>query len=148
MIGDKKPKQTKKDTNYIDNSVFTKAVADWVEENKQFNKRRAEWSRMPEFVGECIMKIVDRFALSGNWRGYTYIDEMKAEAINVCVRYSHNFDIKKSGNAFAYFTQLTYNAFLQVMAKEKNQTAIKTKAISESSIYNTDSINLYIEDED
>lgn len=132
--------------NYVSNKDFTAAISVWIIENAG-KKSRKEWTQLPEFVAKCFMNIIEHYALKGNWRNYTYIDEMKSEARLNCVKYAHNFDTNR-GNAFAYFTQYVHNSFLQVLANEKKQANIKFKAISEDSDYNYNNITLYDNDED
>jgi len=142
----KKKRQTPNSPHYVSNKQFTAAVVAWVNENK--GKPRSEWSVIPEYVAECFMKIIDRYALKGNWRGYTYVDEMKAEARLNCIKYAHNFN-PKLNNAFAYFTQYVKNSFLQVLQLEKKQANIKYEEINNQSIYSLDRINdLYDEDQE
>ena len=47
----------------------------------------------------------------------------------ICV---DNFDPKKSTNAFSYFTQIIYFAFLRRIQKEKRQLDIKNKIMEKS----------------
>jgi hypothetical protein len=42
--------------------------------------------------------------------------------------YFENFDTTKSSNAFAYFTQIIYFAFLRRIQKEKKQLYVKYKS--------------------
>lgn len=139
-------KRAESNPNYVNNREFTECLAKWLEENK--GKERKNWTPMPNYVAECIMKIVEHYSLKGNWRGYTYLSEMKSEAILTCVKYCHNFDINKSQNAFAYFTSYIKNAFLFVMDNEKKQASLKYGSISEQSEHNWNSINLYDEEQD
>lgn len=144
-----KPKRRvskKSETNpyYVSNKDFTEALAGWIAENK--GKDRKTWSVMPTYVAECIMKIIEHYSMKGSWRGYTYLDEMKNEAILTCVKYCHNFDINKSQNAFAYITSYARNAFLFIMDKEKYQANLKYSQISEQSEHNFERINLYDEE--
>jgi hypothetical protein len=43
--------------------------------------------------------------------------------------YIDNFDPAKSSNAFAYFTQIIFYAFIRRIQKEKKQTLIKGKIV-------------------
>ena len=52
---------------------------------------------------------------------------MIGDAIENCLMYAANFDPEKSKNPFAYFTQITYFAFLRRIKKEKDQDKIKYK---------------------
>lgn len=135
-----KAKANPKSKEYLNNKDFTAAIAAWIALNK--GKERKEWTTMPNDVGNGIMKIINNFALKGRWRGYTYIDDMKSDAFLTCLKYIHNFNIEKSNNAFAYITQITKFAFRQFTDKENNQTAIKLKAVNESSPYNYNNILL------
>lgn len=138
--------------HYVNNKEFTAAVAAWVEENIKIHgkdkKLRPQWSPFSNYIGECIIKIVTHYALKPRWRGYTYIDEMKSEAILTCVKYAHNFNIKKSNNAFAYFTQITEFSFRQVWNVEDKQSYVKYHDINEDSAHSLDKFSLFDEDAD
>jgi hypothetical protein len=134
--------------HYVSNKEFTEAMTAWCLENKNADgtkKPRKDWTLMPDFIAICFMKIIEHYALKGNWRNYSYIDEMKSEARLNCIKYAHNFDTER-GNAFAYFTQYVHNSFLQILAVEKKQAVVKYHDINEQSIYSLDKINLYDED--
>lgn len=93
--------------------------------------------KIPEYIGQCLLKISTRLATKPNFSSYTYKDEMISDGIEVCIRYIHNFNPDKSNNPFAYFTQFIYNAFLQRIQKEKKQVYIKGKSFENSAIMNT-----------
>lgn len=131
--------------HYIPKKDFNESITTWINENKN-KKSRKDWSEMPSFVAECFMKIAEHYALKGNWRGYTYIDEMKAEARLNCIKYAHNYNPER-GDAFSYFTQYVHNSFLQVLASEKKQASLKYHSINEESSYSLDKINLYDEEQ-
>lgn len=149
MMKGTKPKRTrlkKTDTNYINNSEFTKAVSEWSLYNRQNNVKMP----MTDYMAVCILKLVNNFAHKRNFSGYTYIDDMKSEALITCVKYAHNFNPDKSDNAFAYFTQIIKNAFRMYLNTEKNQRNIKTRMIEEDLIlskYNYNNISLKDESE-
>jgi hypothetical protein len=50
--------------------------------------------------------------------------------------YFENFDVAKSSNPFAYFTQIIYFAFLRRIQKEKKQLYVKYKATEQFGIFN------------
>ena len=54
---------------------------------------------------------------------------MILDAIENCLIYMDNFDPKKSSNPFAYFTQITYYAFLRRIQKEKKHLQTKYRYI-------------------
>ena len=64
---------------------------------------------------------------------------MVMDAVENCLRAIENYNIEaatRSGNpnAFAYFTQIAWYAFLRRIAKEKNQQDIKLRYLSQSGI--------------
>jgi hypothetical protein len=64
---------------------------------------------------------------------------MVMDAVENCLRAIENYNIEaatRSGNpnAFAYFTQIAWYAFLRRIAKEKKQQDIKLKYLSQSGI--------------
>ena len=54
---------------------------------------------------------------------------MILDGIENCITYINNFDPAKSSNPFAYFTQITYYAFLRRIQKEKKQLDAKYRYI-------------------
>lgn len=115
----KRAKRTKQDGNYLNNNEFAGELDKWVIEYKKHKEEDTVKPTIPNNIIIMFKKIVDGYAKKPKFSGYTYIEDMKAEALLHCVKYIHNFDINKSTNAFAYFTQVIHNAFLQVLNKEK-----------------------------
>ena len=83
---------------------------------------------IPNYIGECFMKIAEGLSHKPNFINYTYRDEMISDGIENCLMYFDNFNPDKSKNPFAYFTQIIYFAFLRRIGKEKKQTYVKYKA--------------------
>ena len=90
-----------------------------------------ERPKVPEYIGECILKIANGLSNRPNFINYTYKDEMISDGIENCLQYIYNFNPKKSKNPFAYFTQIIYYAFIRRIQKEKKQTTIKNRLIME-----------------
>lgn len=44
-------------------------------------KESTEKGRMTDDLGECIVLMVEKYSKKNNWNAYSYIDEMKAEAV-------------------------------------------------------------------
>ena len=136
----KRTRTKKSDKNYVSNEELTKATKEWVK-----NKKTTGVGPMPNFIGECVMKLVENFAHKRNFSGYTYLNDMKSEALLTCVKYAHNFNPDKSDNAFAYFTEIIKNSFKMYLNKEKYQQNIREKIVSENtstSMYNYKNINI------
>lgn len=82
---------------------------------------------IPRYVGVCLMMICDRLSMKPNFIGYSYRDEMIADAIENCVAAVDNFDPDRGKNPFAYFTQIAYNAMIRRIGREKKQSYVKHK---------------------
>lgn len=78
----------------------------------------------PEMV-KMIMMLVERYAQRANWRGYTYIDDMKSEATLSLLNGSLKFNPEKSKNPFGYMTQIVTHSFLTTLDKEKKVRRIR-----------------------
>lgn len=74
-----------------------------------------------------IMMLVDQFAKSGNWSGYTYIDDMKGSALVHLCDVALKFEESESSNVFSYLTQVASNKFTATLNSEKYQRKIKSK---------------------
>lgn len=126
---------TKKTTaHYVDNAKFYQALVDYkvltnAAKEKGLTKQDKEWPRVPEYIGECFVKIAQHLSYKANFINYTYRDEMISDGIENCLIYVDNFDPVNWKNPFAYFTQIIFFAFLRRIEKEKNVTRIKYKYI-------------------
>lgn len=76
-----------------------------------------------------IMMLVEQFAKSGNWSGYTYIDDMKGSALVHLCDVSLKFEESESSNVFAYLTQIASNKFTATLNAEKYQRKIKSRML-------------------
>ena len=86
---------------------------------------------LPDYAGECFLKIAERLSHRPNFINYAFREEMVSDGIENCVMYASNFNPEKSKNPFAYFTQIIYYAFLRRIEKEKKQLYIKYKQMDE-----------------
>ena len=133
--------------HYINNADFCKALVDYKEAVALAKKERQPKPSIPNYIGECFMKIAEGLSHKPNFINYTYRDEMIADGIENCLMYFENFDPQKSNNAFAYFTQIIYYAFLRRIQKEKKQLYVKYKStenfgiLDESELMCFDEIN-------
>ena len=84
--------------------------------------------RCPDYIGKCILLIATRLATKPNFSGYTYKEDMISDGVENCLQYMGNFNIEKSQNPFAYFTQIIWFAFLRRIQKEKKQMYIRFKS--------------------
>ena len=124
----KKPKQ------YVNNADFMYALTQYKELSKQAKEGNLPSPPIPNYIGECFMKIAEGLSHKPNFINYSYRDEMISDGIENCLMYFDNFDPSKSSNPFAYFTQIIYYAFLRRIQKEKKQTYVKYKATEQMGI--------------
>lgn len=119
----------KRVVNYVNNRDFCNALKEYKNKVNAAKELGKERPRVPEYVGECLMKISKGLARKPNFSGYSYIEDMQFDAIENCLKYIDNFDPhrinpefpEKLANPFAYFTQIMHFAFLRRMEKEKKQ---------------------------
>ena len=122
----------KKSEHYVNNKEFLAAM---VEYKKLVNKAKREGRkdpRVPDYIGECFLKIANHLSYRPNFINYTYRDDMISDGIENCLQYLNNFNPATSNNPFAYFTQIIYYAFIRRIQKEKKQTTIKQRMIQEA----------------
>lgn len=74
-----------------------------------------------------IIMLVDQFAKSGNWSGYTYLDDMKGSALVHLCDVALKFEESESTNVFSYLTQIASNKFTATLNSEKYQRKIKSR---------------------
>ena len=117
-----------KPKHYINNQDFLKALTDYKTSCALAEKENTPKPKIPNYIGECWMKIAEGLSHKPNFINYSYRDEMISDGIENCLMYFENFDETKSSNPFAYFTQIIYFAFLRRIQKEKKQLYVKYKA--------------------
>lgn len=125
---------TNKKTHYINNEDFLKALVQYKCECEQAKLDNKPDPQIPNYIGECFMKIAEHLSRRPNFIMYSFRDEMILDGIENCLMYFRNFDPLQSKNPFAYFTQIIFYAFLRRIAKEKKQLYVKYKATQQFGI--------------
>jgi hypothetical protein len=133
----------KNNVHYVNNQEFLAAMIEYRNAVQLAKSEDRQKPRVPNYLGECFVKIANHLAYKSNFINYTYREEMILDGIENCITYIDNFDPAKSSNPFAYFTQITYYAFLRRIQKEKKYTATKYRYIQ-----NIDISQLITEDAD
>ena len=122
--------------HYVNNKEFSLAVVDYCESAEKARKQKSKnIPIVPDYIAECFLKIAEGLSHKSNFIRYTYREEMVMDAVENCLKAIKNYDIKtatRTGtpNAFAYFTQISWYAFLRRIEKEKKQQDIKLKYIA------------------
>ena len=122
------------DSHYVDNKKFLDALISYKEDINKAKDLNIALPQVPNYIGECFLKIADHLSRKPNFISYSFRDEMIADGIENCLMYFRNFDPEKSKNPFAYFTQIIYYAFLRRIMKEKKQLYVKYKATEQFGI--------------
>jgi hypothetical protein len=125
--------------NYVDNQKFSEAVHAYNLKRKIAEENNNPIPRVPEYIGKCFILMSEGMAQKPNFNRYTYKDEMIADGIENCLRYIANYDIEKetrtgNANAFFYFSQIIFYAFVRRIKKEKKQTELKNELVLSSNI--------------
>ncbi len=88
-----------------------------------------EYSRdhgnMTRKLALMFIKLCERYATRSNWRGYSYNEEMRGQALLQLSQIGLQFDESKSSNPFAYYTAAITNSFTRVLNIEKKMQNIR-----------------------
>lgn len=124
------PKDTKAN-HYIDNQQFLAALIEHRGRVLAAKEAGTEIPQISNYLGDCFIKIARHLSFKSNFINYSYKDEMISDAIENCLAVVNNFDPAKSKNPFAYFTQITFFAFVRRIQKEKKQLQTKYRYIDQ-----------------
>ena len=80
---------------------------------------------MTNKLAHMFIKLCERYATRSNWRGYTYNEEMRGQALLQLSQIGLQFDESKSQNPFAYYTAAITNSFTRVLNIEKKNQNIR-----------------------
>ncbi|MDA9302359.1 hypothetical protein N8072_01520 [bacterium] len=80
------------------------------------------------------MKLCERYSRRGNWRGYTYVDEMRSQALLQLSQIGLQFNEFKSQNPFAYYTAAINNSFTRVLNLEKRNQNIRDDILEQNGL--------------
>lgn len=127
--------------HYVNNADFSQAVVDYVTSVQEAKKKEEQLPIVPDYIASCFLRIAEGLSHKSNFIRYTYREEMVMDAVENCLKAIENYNLEaatRTGkpNAFAYFTQITWYAFLRRIAKEKKQQEIKFKYLTKSGIEN------------
>jgi hypothetical protein len=86
-----------------------------------------EHGKMTNRLAMMLMRLVEKYAQRGNWRGYTYVDEMKGQALMQLSQIGLQFNEGRSNtpNPFSYYTAAITNSFRRILNIEKKNQIIR-----------------------
>ena len=125
--------------HYVNNADFSTAVVEYVTSAREASSKGDTKPVVPDYIARCFLKIAEGLSHKANFVRYTYREEMVMDAVENCLKAIENYNLEtatRTGkpNAFAYFTQISWYAFLRRIQKEKKQQDIKIKYLTESGI--------------
>lgn len=118
-----------KSSHYVDNKKFYQALVEYKLLCDAAIAEGKEKPIIPNYIGECFLKIATHLSYKSNFINYTFKDDMISDGIENCLTAADKFDPTKSTNPFAYYTQIVYFAFIRRIQKEKKQQTTKYKMI-------------------
>tara|TARA_B100001113_G_C20970182_1_gene561438 strand:+ start:207 stop:794 length:588 start_codon:yes stop_codon:yes gene_type:complete len=141
----------RQNAHYVNNADFSLAVVEYVKKAEEAKSNKIEVPKVTDYIASCFLKIAEGLSHKANFIRYTYREEMVMDAVENCLKAISNYNLEaatRTGrpNAFAYFTQITWFAFLRRIAKEKKQQEIKLKYLTQSGIENFISQNENMDD--
>lgn len=81
--------------------------------------------KLTNTLARMFLKLVDKYGQKGNWRSYSYVDEMKASSLLQLTVVGLQFDESRSQNPFAYYTAIMSNSFTRIFNMEKKGQVIR-----------------------
>lgn len=99
---------------YLTNKVLLPAIIEAKEKGIMTNE-----------LAVMLQLLCSKYASKGNFVNYTYNTDMQGYAMMMLVRTWKSFDLNKSNNPFAFFTQCIKNSFKQYLNLEKRQRTIR-----------------------
>ena len=107
-----------------DKKLFQVGKSHWIGDFEQgeFSKDHGNMTRK---LAHMFMKLCERYATRSNWRGYTYNEEMRGQALLQLSQIGLQFDESKSQNPFAYYTAAITNSFTRILNLEKKNQNIR-----------------------
>ena len=130
-------KRSQNKEHYVDNKRFYAEMIRYRDDREAALESGLSPPRVPNSIGECIMRIAYKLSNKPNFIHYPFKEEMIGDGIENCIMYVDNFNPDKSTNPFAYFTQIIYYAYLRRIEKEKKALYTKYKA---TEMFNLDSM--------
>ena len=146
-------KKKEKNEHYVDNKEFYNAMViykkSWLNARELFYekygvypKNSEDWEfrpKVPRYIGECLLKIATHLSYLPKFANYTSREDMIMDAVENSILYLYNFDpdyvspkTGKKMNPFAYFTQISYYAFIRRIGRENRQKEIADKILERS----------------
>ena len=121
IVKKKRKKKAASDADYVSNQDLLDALVEYKKKKDDSENAGRKKPKLPDFIGECILKIASRLSYRPNFANYPYREEMVSDAVLNCITYIDNFDPAKSSSPFGYLTQICWFSFVRIINKEKRE---------------------------
>ena len=125
--------------HYVNNRDFSNAIVEYVTEANTAIDSGRQAPVVTNYIAECFLKICEGLSRKSNFVRYSYREEMVMDAVENCLKAIKNYNVEnatRSGkpNAFGYFTQIAWFAFIRRIQREKKQQDVKLRFIAEGAL--------------
>ncbi len=119
-------------TEYVKNEELLAEFVKWREDWKALSNFDMNKKPPPsEFMTKAFLEIPVNFSRTPKFYGYTYRDEMCADATAALLENFWKFDPKISQKPFSFLTQICYFTFITFITKERKQSYIKYVSVND-----------------
>ena len=128
---DKKLNELQLEYERLSNPTLLDEIKEYEDSRNQLLEKGADANYSRQRFGEIVILINDKLLKKPCFRNYSenWTEDFKSNAIYKIFKYINNFDPEKISkitgkkiSSFAYLTQITYMAFIEVINKRKNDT--------------------------
>lgn len=116
--------------NYVDKKLLYEELCEWKVRCDAALAEGKKKPALPNSVGLVIMSMARHMGSRGNFRNYTFIDEMISDGIVDAVRAANSFDPKRLGragevNPFGFLSLIIWRSFTSRILNERKKQATK-----------------------
>lgn len=116
---------------YVEGKLDEVVRSHWIggKDNGHFS---VDHGKVTDNLARMYIKLCERYSMRSNWRGYTYVDEMRSLALLQLSQIGLQFNEHKSQNPFAYYTVAVTNSFTRVLNLEKRNQNIRDDLLQQA----------------
>lgn len=81
-------------------------------------------------LGRMLMLMVEKISRMPRWKDYSFLDEMRDNAIEMLVSGWFKFDEARSQNPFSYYTSIVQNAFVKVLRERQRASEARRELVT------------------
>ena len=127
--------ETENGNHYISKEEMHQALVDYRDACRKAQSEGREDPPIPEYIGDCFVKLATRTSYNKKFIGYPFREEMVGDAIENCLSGFRNYNPEEYNNPFGYFSRAVEWTFYRRIAREKKELRKKYNYISEIDIH-------------